>query len=114
MAMSAVHALQTFRSCTALLSSRTLVKSAAMNCPTRLVFSGRRHYSEKSTADAEEAKKETKEDTTVLTPEQEKLKVKEAEVIDLTVRVINIKKNKHTRALHFYHRAVSGIFKQTF
>ena len=51
----------------------------------------RRHYSdEPPKAEVEEGKDGSKE-SPVLTPEQEKLKAKEAEVIDLTVRVVSIK-----------------------
>ena len=65
---------------------------------TRAVFSRstlfsalgrRRHYSEETTKAEKEDGKDTipKSQNLVLTPDQEKLKAKEAEVIDLTVRV---------------------------
>lgn len=54
---------------------------------TRTSSLSRRHYSEqKSTAEAGEGKDGTKPDDASLTPEQEKFKAKEAEVVDLTVR----------------------------
>jgi molecular chaperone GrpE len=49
----------------------------------------RRHYSEETPKAEKEQGKDasTKAEDRVLTPDQEKLKAKEAEVIDLTVRV---------------------------
>ncbi|KAF5380814.1 hypothetical protein D9615_003960 [Tricholomella constricta] len=84
---TAAHALQTFRSSTALLSSRTLARSA-VNRSSRLSALGRRHYSEEKPAEkAEEGKPAGKEGEPTLTPEQEKLKAKEEEVVDLTARL---------------------------
>lgn len=81
--MSAAFALQSFRSRTASLSSRTLGRAVVL---TRTSPLSRRHYSEqKSTAEAGEGKDGIKPGDAPLTPEQEKLKAKEAEVVDLTV-----------------------------
>ncbi|KAG6818110.1 hypothetical protein H0H87_000015 [Tephrocybe sp. NHM501043] len=84
---SATRALHFFRSSTASFSSRTLVRSSA-----RATVVGRRYYSEdkpaeKTELENAEAKEGSKAGESALTPEQEKLKAKEAEVVDLTVRV---------------------------
>ncbi|KAG5635835.1 hypothetical protein H0H81_009975 [Sphagnurus paluster] len=80
---STFHLLNTFRSSTALLSSRSFARSA-VGRSTRLSTLGRRHYSEET---AEAGKEAAKEGESALTPEQEKLKAKEAEVVDLTSRL---------------------------
>jgi len=103
--MSSVPAFQMFRSCTALLSSRTFTRPLVTNCHR---FPGKRSYSAESgtgTADsepkaepgqrkeggqeaessrAEKAEDEDGKQTNLLT---EKLKAKEAEVLDLTGRL---------------------------
>ncbi|KAG5642952.1 hypothetical protein DXG03_001833 [Asterophora parasitica] len=87
--MSAAHALHTLRNSTALLSSRTISRSAAR--VPRLAGVRRRHYSEEKSpenAKTKEAKASEKEgEGEALTPDQEKLKAKEAEVVDLTSRL---------------------------
>ncbi|KAG5342753.1 hypothetical protein E4T56_gene19413 [Termitomyces sp. T112] len=88
---SAARALHIFRSSTTSLSSRTLARSPA----TRVAVLGRRYYSEDKAGDKAEDKAEKageqkeggKEGESTLTPEQEKLKAKEAEVVDLTSRL---------------------------
>ncbi|KAF8238664.1 GrpE nucleotide exchange factor [Tricholoma matsutake] len=83
--MAASLVFQTFRSRTASLSTR-----AAFSRSTPFSAMGpRRHYSEEiPKAEKEEGKDaSTKAEDHVLTPEQEKLKAKEAEVIDLTGRL---------------------------
>ncbi|RDB21371.1 GrpE, mitochondrial [Hypsizygus marmoreus] len=88
MAMTAAHALQTLRSSTALLSSRTLARSAAMSRPTRMALSSRRHYSEeKLPPPSEDSKEGAKPAEPAVPPEVAKLKAKEAEVTDLTHRL---------------------------
>lgn len=76
--MSARYALQTLRSSTTLLSSRTFSR------PARPCFVAR-HYSDK--AAKEEAKDGEKSGEPAVSPVEEKLKAKEAEVVDLTVSV---------------------------
>jgi len=84
---TAVHALQILRSSTASLSSKTLARSAVSR-PTRLSVLGRRHYSEEKTEDKNAERQDAeKSDQPALTPEQQKLKEKEAEVVDLTARL---------------------------
>ncbi|KAF9464709.1 GrpE-domain-containing protein [Collybia nuda] len=84
--MSAAFVLQSFRSRAASLSSRSLPRAAVRSYPKSL---GRRHYSEQklSTSETEEGKDGTRPDNAPLTPDQEKLKAKEAEVVDLTGRL---------------------------
>ncbi|KAF8077941.1 GrpE-domain-containing protein [Lyophyllum atratum] len=84
---TAAHALQTLRSATASLSSRTFTR-AAVSRPTRLSVLGRRHYSEEKTEEKkEEANDAGKAGEAPSTPEQLKLQEKEAEVVDLTARL---------------------------
>lgn len=79
---SAARALHVFRATTS-LSSRPFARSTV----GRAAVLGRRYYSEEKAEDKAEAQKEgANEGESVLTPEQEKLKAKEAEVVDLTVR----------------------------
>ncbi|KAG6814347.1 hypothetical protein H0H92_010932 [Tricholoma furcatifolium] len=68
---SAARALRVFRATTPALSARSAARAAF----------ARRHYSEDKAAENDK-----KEGESALTPEQEKLKSKEAEVVDLTVR----------------------------
>lgn len=104
-------ALQTFCCSTALLSSRTLARAAGV-CPTRRSLLGYRHYSEdKVTEDAQKAKDSAKEEEPALTPEQEKLKAKEAEVVDLTVCVMSSISGPTILIRPFGHRAAFGTSK---
>ncbi|KAG6890690.1 hypothetical protein C0995_005063 [Termitomyces sp. Mi166 len=81
---SAARALHIFRSGTASLSSRTFARSPV----ARAAVLGRRYYSEDKAEDKAQAQKEdVKEGESALTPEQEQLKAKEAEVVDLTSRL---------------------------
>lgn len=97
--MATVPAFRMFRSCTALLSSRTLARPA-INHPRR--FSGRRFYSGEEKADESKAEssqvkgegqeagssksgKDAGEDGKQANPVADKLAAKEAEVVDLTV-----------------------------
>ena len=83
--MAASLVLQTFRSRTASMSTR-----AAFSRSTLLSQMGRRrHYSEEIPKTEKEEGKgaNTKAEDLASTPEQEKFKAKEAEVIDLTVRI---------------------------
>ncbi|KAG6900889.1 hypothetical protein C0993_010008 [Termitomyces sp. T159_Od127] len=81
---SAARALHVFRSSTTSLSSRAFARSPV----GRAAALGRRHYSEEKAEDKAEAQKEgAKEGESALTPEQEKLKAKDAEVVDLTSRL---------------------------
>lgn len=86
--MSTAFTSQFFRSCTTSLSSRTLSRSAALRRSGPSIVS-RRHYSDKPTSEdaagKTEGKEESKEEVKPLSPEAEKLKAKEAEVVDLTV-----------------------------
>ncbi|KIY50860.1 GrpE-domain-containing protein [Fistulina hepatica ATCC 64428] len=95
-------ALQIFRLSTASLSSRTFARGSAVRSATPFAAGSRRHYSEEF---AEEAKDESKDskadadkadtdkesvdkvDAEKLSPEPEKLKAKEVEVVDLTSRL---------------------------
>ena len=74
---------QAFRSCTASLTSRSLVRPAVVRCPTHMRV---RCYSAENTApESEENKVEEKPDK--LSEIEGKLKAKEDEVVDLTVCV---------------------------
>lgn len=90
-AMNTTYALQALCSCTASLSSRTLARSA-LYTPNRLSPMTRRHYSEEKSADASADKPtatEADKDASKVGESSEcekKLKDKEAEVTDLTVR----------------------------
>jgi hypothetical protein len=78
--MAAAFILQSFR------SRAALAPTGAVFCRPSFVpvMARRRHYSDETPkVDVEDASK------VVLTPDQEKLKEKEAEVIDLTVGVLN-------------------------
>jgi len=101
--MSSMHALRMFRSCTASLSSRTLAQSAVLRLPSR-PLPGRRYYSEQTIVE-ETGESKGREDVVTkeepLSPELEKLKAKEAEVVDLTVCVSVFKR------LTFYSDAVT-------
>ncbi|KAJ4487948.1 GrpE-domain-containing protein [Lentinula aciculospora] len=97
--MSSAYARQIIRSCSASLSSRTLARPLAPNCSSRSALANlRRGYSEtKSTSEPveeqqkkkNEAKEETEKEKEAQPPcpDTEKLKVKEAEVVDLTGRL---------------------------
>ncbi|KAG6866920.1 hypothetical protein C0991_003835 [Blastosporella zonata] len=80
---SATRALKIFRSSTASLSSRSISRPTA----ARVAVLGRRPYSQDKAADAEKEKEGAKEGESALSPDQEKLKAKEAEVVDLTSRL---------------------------
>jgi molecular chaperone GrpE len=87
----AAPSFQAFRTCTAALSSRTLARPTATYCSARLSRLGTRCYSEGKTSQTPEVAKEgsagestgTQAESTEL---EAKLKAKEAEVTDLTVR----------------------------
>jgi hypothetical protein len=81
--MSVALILQTFRSRTVSRSTRA---AFSRSIPVSVV--GRaRHYSEETPkAEKEDGKDGNKAEDSVLNPDQEKLKAKDAEVIDLTVR----------------------------
>lgn len=85
--MASAFALQTFRSCTTSLSSRTLSRSA-LSHSSRTSPLSRRHYSEQKTEEKPPAAdvKEESQPKEAENPETTKLKAKEAEVVDLTVR----------------------------
>ncbi|KAJ3786252.1 GrpE-domain-containing protein [Lentinula aff. detonsa] len=90
--MSSAYARQVFRSCSASLSSRTLARPLTSNFSSRPAsFNLRRGYSEtKSTSEpAEEQKQDESSEESVKEshPDTEKLKAKEAEVVDLTGRL---------------------------
>ncbi|KDR81617.1 hypothetical protein GALMADRAFT_89758 [Galerina marginata CBS 339.88] len=86
----AASSFQTFRSCTAALSSRTLTRPALGRCQTRLSRLGPRHYSdEKATPPPEETKEadQSKGSKSDISELEAKLKAKEAEVSDITGRL---------------------------
>lgn len=95
---SAYYARQLFRSCSTSLSSRTLARPSTHATLSRSGISNlRRDYSEtKSPEQVEEQKtdepipegEKVEKEEQALSPEAEKLKAKEAEVVDLTVRTV--------------------------
>ncbi|KAJ3813209.1 GrpE-domain-containing protein [Lentinula lateritia] len=92
--MSSAYARQIFRSCTASLSSRMLARPLPSTLPARsAILYPKRGYSEtKSTSALEEQKKdgpndEPEKEAQPPCPDTEKLKAKEAEVVDLTGRL---------------------------
>jgi molecular chaperone GrpE len=91
----ATFVLQTFRSRASLPSTRVISRSTPLR---------RRHYSEETPKIEKEESNgaSNKAEGSVLTPDQEKLKAKEAEVIDLTVRVTRGKRGKIT------HKSLTG------
>jgi molecular chaperone GrpE len=80
--MSIALVLQTFRSRTVSRSTRAAFSRSRLVS----VVGHARHYSEETPKTKEEGKDGNKAEDSVLTPDQEKLKAKEGEVIDLTVR----------------------------
>jgi len=81
----AASTFQAFRSCTASLTSRSLARQAVVRCPTRMSRLRVRCYSEeKTTPEPEEIKAD--ENPKKMSETEEKLKAKETEVVDLTVR----------------------------
>ncbi|KAG6820358.1 hypothetical protein H0H93_001550 [Arthromyces matolae] len=81
---SAARALNAFRSTSSAMSSRSMLPRSLH----RVTVLGRRHYSEVKPAEAEaDAQKDSPKEESALTPEQEKLKAKEEEVVDLTSRL---------------------------
>jgi len=82
--MSSAQGLQFFRACTASMSSRALARPA--NFAQRpVLMTVKRHYSEKA-PEAESSEQAAKKEE-ASRPEAEKLKAKEAEVVDLTSRL---------------------------
>ena len=89
----AASSFQAFRTCTAALSSRTLARPAAIRCSTRLSSLGTRCYSDgKATQTPGENTEGSSGESTgkqVDSTELEaRLKDKEAEAADLTVRLL--------------------------
>lgn len=89
----AASSFQAFRTCTAALSSRTLARPAAIHCSTRLSRLGTRCYSDgKTTQTLEETTEGSSGESTGKqahsTELEAKLQDKEAEVADLTVRLL--------------------------
>ena len=91
--MATALILQAFRSRTASTSTAPLFNRSN----PLLLLGRRRHYSDENPkAEVEESKATNETEDAVLTPEQEKLKAKEAEVMDLTVRVMDEDRCKAT------------------
>jgi len=83
----AAHTLMTLRSSAVLVPSRMLARSAVSR-PTRLLVLGRRHYSEEKAEEKNgDGKDAGKAEEPPISPEQQKLKEKEKEVVDLTARL---------------------------
>ncbi|PPQ93314.1 hypothetical protein CVT25_014443 [Psilocybe cyanescens] len=85
----AASSLQSLRSCTAAISSRSLARPAFGRCQTRLATFGTRHYSEQATSQPEGSNEDaqaqgSKTDCSEL---ESKLKAKQEEVADLTGRL---------------------------
>lgn len=80
---------QCLRRCTTSLSSRTIALSQTPRIAAAPFL--RRHYSEQNSTEQEPGEaKPVQENSNLPNPLEEKLKVKEAEVADLTVRTISV------------------------